>query len=59
MKHDMGKIVQGMHNNTQGIVHVNTLAQGLLETIKRMPGYEEAITKLLEDQQNKPEANVE
>ena len=59
MKHDMGKIVQGMHNNTQGIVHVNTLAQGLLETIKRMPGYEEAIAKLLEDQKNKPEANVE
>jgi len=59
MKHDMGKIVQGMRNNTQGIVHVNTLAQGLLETIKRMPGYEEAIAKLLEEQKNKPEANVE
>ena len=59
MKHDMGKIVQGMHNNTQGIMHVNTLAQGLLETVKRMPGYEEAIAKLLEEQQKQPDANVE
>jgi hypothetical protein len=48
-----------MHNNTQGIMHVNTLAQGLLETVKRMPGYEEAIAKLLEEQQKQPDANVE
>jgi hypothetical protein len=33
--------------------------QGLLETVKRMPGYEEAIEKLLKEQKEKPETNVE
>jgi len=59
MKHDMSKLAQGVHNNIQNLVHINTLTQGLLETIKRMPGYEEAIEKLLEEQKEKPETNVE
>jgi Pyruvate/2-oxoacid:ferredoxin oxidoreductase gamma subunit len=59
MKHDMGKLAQGVHNNIQTLVHINTLVQGLLETVKRMPGYEEAIEKLLKEQKEKPEANVE
>ena len=59
MKHDMSKLAQGVHNNIQNLVHINTLTQGLLETVKRMPGYEEAIEKLLEEQKEKPETNVE
>ena len=59
MKHDMSKLVQGVHNNIQNLAHINTLTQGLLETVKRMPGYEEAIKKLLEEQKEKPETNVE
>jgi len=57
MKHDMSKLAQGVHNNIQNLVHINTMVQGLLETVKRMPGYEKAIKELLEEQ--KPETNVE
>jgi hypothetical protein len=56
MKHDMGKIAEALHNN---IVHINTLTQGLLETIKLMPGYKEAIDKLLENQAKQPAVDVE
>ena len=50
MKHDMGKIVEGLHNAIQELNYMNTLTQGILETIKRMPGYETAIAELLESQ---------
>jgi hypothetical protein len=50
MKHDMGKIVEGMHNTIRDLRNVNTLVQGLLETVKRMPGYTEAIDSLLAEQ---------
>ena len=59
MKHDMGKLAQGVHNNIQNLVHINTLLQGLLETIKIMPGYEEAIKKLIEEQAKQPTVDVE
>ena len=59
MKHDMGKLAQGVHNNIQNLVHINTMVQGLLETVKKMPGYEKAIKELLEEQKQKPETNVE
>ena len=56
MKHDMGKIDEGMHNTIRDLRNMNTLLQGLLETVKRMPGYEEAIAKLLEEQKNESDA---
>ena len=59
MKHDMGKIAEALHNNIQNIVHINTLTQGLLETIKLMPGYKKAIDKLLENQAKQPAVDVE
>jgi hypothetical protein len=59
MKHDMSKLAQGVHNNIQNLVHINTLLQGLLETIKIMPGYEEAIKKLIEEQAKQPAVDVE
>jgi hypothetical protein len=59
MKHDMGKLAQGVHNNIQNLVHINTLLQGLLETIKIMPGYEEAIKKLIKEQAKQPVVDVE
>ena len=43
MKHDMGKLAEGLHNTMKGMNHVHTLTQGLLETVKRMPGYDKAI----------------
>ena len=59
MKHDMSKLAQGVHNNIQNLVHINTLLQGLLETIKIMPGYEEAIKKLIEEQAKQSAVDVE
>jgi hypothetical protein len=50
MKHDMGKLAEAMHNTIRDLVGLNTLAQGLLQTIQLMPGYEEAIKELLEKQ---------
>jgi GTP cyclohydrolase I len=47
MKHDMGKLAEAMHNTIRDLVGINTLVQGLLETVKRMPGYEEAIAEIL------------
>ncbi len=46
MKHDMGKLAEAMHNTIRDIVGVNTLVQGLLQTVKLMPGYEDAIHEL-------------
>jgi|TARA_R110000782_G_scaffold1406_4_gene5474 hypothetical protein len=50
MKHDMGKLAEGLHNTMNGMNHVHTLTQGLLETVRRMPGYETAIEELLKDE---------
>jgi hypothetical protein len=49
MKHDIGSVLGGLQNTIKELVRINTLQQGILETIKRMPGYEEAIEKLLEE----------
>jgi|TARA_B110000908_G_scaffold61442_1_gene74607 hypothetical protein len=48
MKHDMGKLAEAMHNTIRDLVGLNTLTQGLLQTIQLMPGYEEAIKALQE-----------
>ena len=48
MKHDMGKLAEAMHNTIRDLVGLNTLTQGLLQTIQLMPGYEEAIKGLKE-----------
>ena len=48
MKHDMGKLAEAMHNTIRDLVGLNTLTQGLLQTIQLMPGYEEAIKGLQE-----------
>ena len=48
MKHDMGKLAEAMHNTIRDLVGLNTLTQGLLQTIQLMPGYEEAIKDLQE-----------
>jgi hypothetical protein len=42
-------VLGGLQNTIKELVRINTLQQGILETIKRMPGYEEAIEKLLEE----------
>jgi len=49
MKHDMGKLAEAMHNTIRDLVGINTLVQGLLETVKRMPGYEDAIAQIMEE----------
>ena len=59
MKHDMGKLAQGVHNNIQTLVNPISRPVCWYETVKRMPGYEEAIEKLLKEQKEKPETNVE
>ncbi len=48
MKHDMGKLAEAMHNTIRDLVGLNTLTQGILQTIQLMPGYEEAIKSLQE-----------
>ena len=48
MKHDMGKLAEAMHNTIRDLVGLNTLTQGLLQTVQLMPGYEEAIKNLQE-----------
>ena len=48
MKHDMGKLAEAMHNTIRDLVGLNTLTQGLLQTVQLMPGYEEAIKGLQE-----------
>jgi hypothetical protein len=50
MKHDIGSVLGGLQNTIKELVRINTLQQGMLETIKRMPGYQEAIDKLLDEQ---------
>tara|TARA_R110000822_G_scaffold41553_6_gene113088 strand:+ start:202 stop:420 length:219 start_codon:yes stop_codon:yes gene_type:complete len=55
MKHDMGKLAEGLHNTIAGMNHIHVMTQGLLETIKRMPGYDEAIKGLLEEEAKRTE----
>lgn len=52
MKHDLGKLVQGLHNVIRDVVRINTMVVGMHETIKNMPGYDDAIQKL-KDQEAK------
>jgi hypothetical protein len=60
MKHDMGKLAEAMHNTIRDLVGINTLVQGLLETVKRMPGYEEAIADILANyKEEEPESKLE
>ena len=58
MKHDMGKLAEAMHNTIRDIVGINTLVQGLLQTVRLMPGYEDAIhvltTKITETEPVEP-----
>ena len=58
MKHDMGKLAEGLHNTIRDLVGVNTLVQGLLETVKRLPGYEEAIADILANYKEEEEEAV-
>ena len=46
MKHDMGKLAEAMHNTIRDLVGLNTLTQGLLQTVQLMPGYADAIREL-------------
>tara|TARA_B110000977_G_scaffold4346_1_gene6073 strand:- start:197 stop:412 length:216 start_codon:yes stop_codon:yes gene_type:complete len=46
MKHDMGKLAEAMHNTIRDLVGLNTLTQGLLQTVQLMPGYADAIHEL-------------
>ena len=39
--------------------NLKNLSVGTLETLKKIPGYEEAISKLVEEQKEKEAANVE
>ena len=57
MKHDLGKVVQGLHNTIVTVAQINTMVHGLLETVKLMPGYTEAIEKLkkIEEEKNSNE----
>ena len=61
MKHDLGKVVQGLHNAIVTIAQMNTMIHGLHETIKLMPGYDDAIEKLkeIEKENNEPEKTLE
>ena len=61
MKHDLGKVVQGLHNTIVTVAQINTMVHGLLETIKLMPGYDDAIEKLkeIEKENNEPEKTLE
>ena len=61
MKHDLGKVVQGLHNTIVTVAQINTMIHGLLETIKLMPGYDDAIEKLkeIEKENNEPEKTLE
>lgn len=46
MKHDMGKLAQGLHNCMQDMEVIRQVCSGMLQTIKKMPGYQEAIDTL-------------
>jgi|TARA_B110000503_G_C7040408_1_gene367970 hypothetical protein len=50
MKHDLSKLVETTQHIINDLVMVRTIASGSLQTIKLMPGYDEAIAKLQEEQ---------
>ena len=56
MKHDMGKLAEAMHNTIRDLVGINTLVQGLLATVKIMPGYDDAIKQLIQKEEDAHEA---
>lgn len=59
MKHDMGKLATGIHNCIKDLEVMRQVMAGLLQTIKNMPGYEEAIQKLKDaDEKRKEEEAV-
>ena len=63
MKHDMGKLAEATHNTIRDIVNMNTMLQGILKTVQKMPGYKEAIDQLLAEQTalpaQEPESKLE
>jgi hypothetical protein len=52
----LGSLVQQIINE---LGNLKNLSVGTLETLKKIPGYEEAISKLVEEQKEKEAANVE
>ena len=52
----LGSLVQQIINE---LGNLKNLSVGTLETLKKIPGYEEAISKLVEEQKEKGAANVE
>ena len=52
----LGSLVQQIINE---LGNLKNLSVGTLETLKKIPGYEEAINKLVEEQKEKEAANVE
>ena len=52
----LGGLVQQI---IQELGNLKNLSVGTLETLKKIPGYEEAISKLVEEQKEKEAANVE
>ena len=52
----LGGLVQQI---IQELGNLKNLSVGTLETLKKIPGYEEAISKLVEEQKEKEATNVE
>jgi len=52
----LGGLVQQI---IQELGNLKNLSVGTLETLKKIPGYEEAIQQLVEEQKKKEEDNVE
>ena len=52
----LGGLVQQIINE---LGNLKNLSVGTLETLKKIPGYEEAINELVEEQKQKEDANVE
>jgi hypothetical protein len=48
MKHDLNQVINAMQNVMNDLVMLRTISMGTLETIKLMPGYDEAIATLNE-----------
>lgn len=55
MKHDLSKLVETTQHIINDLVMVRTIASGSLQTIKLMPGYDEAIAKLQAEETEKTE----
>ena len=52
----LGSLVKQIINE---LGNLKNLSVGTLETLKKIPGYEEAINELVEEQKQKEAANVE